>query len=109
MDERITKELRGDWRAALDALDTVQRERSGEHMRELSLAVRALVTVRDRLIKLHRDEGLSQEARAHLGEINSMLSVVASLEYPLAGLHWQRVGLVRDGLERMLNESEDVA
>jgi hypothetical protein len=109
MNEHITKELRDEWSAALDAIEAVLEQRPGKHLEEVSIAVRSLVRMRDRLIELRRTQGLSQEAAAHLHQINAMLSVVASLEYPLAGLRWQRIEQVRDGLAQMLASTAHVA
>lgn len=103
MDAQLIKELSEEWDQALQALETVLDKRPGEHMAEISEAVRRLIRVRDRLIDMRRTEGLSPEGKEHLCHINAMLSVVASLEYPLAGLRWQRIALVRDGLTKMLN------
>lgn len=106
MDAQLANELRSEWEDALSSIETVLDERPGEHMKELSLAVRALVRARDRLIDVRRSEGLSPEGEEHLRSINAMLSVVASLEYPLAGLHWQRIKLVHEGLSQMLGKEQ---
>lgn len=108
MNEDIAKNLRQGWQQALEAIETVLQERPVAHMREIAHAVDALVRVRDRLIEFDHEQGLSPEARLHLDKINAMLSVIASLEYPLAGLHWQRIEKVRKGLDQMLQESKAV-
>lgn len=109
MDSQLIKELRGEWHQALSALETVLDERPGEHIAEISQAVCSLIRVRDKLIDVNRTEGLSTEGKQHLCQTNAMLSVVASLEYPLAGLRWQRVKLVHDGLTQMLGSTREFA
>lgn len=109
MDAQLTKELRSEWQDALKSIETVLDERPGEHLKEISQAMRSLIRIRDRLIDFDRERGLSANAVEHLRQINAMISVVASLEYPLAGLRWQRVELVRDGLAQMLENSSEVA
>lgn len=109
MDAQLIKELSREWDQALQALETVLDERPGEHVAEISEAVRCLIKARDRLIDVRRTEGLSMEGKDHLCQINAMLSVVASLEYPLAGLRWQRLKLVHDGLTKMLNARREPA
>lgn len=109
MNPEIVKELRKEWDDALSAIETVLEERPGEHLKEISQAVISLVRVRDRLIELQRSDRRSGEAARHLHEINAMLSVLGSLEYPLAGLRWKRIELVRDGLAQMLHDSAQIS
>lgn len=109
MDEGMIRELREMWSEALSAIETVLEERPGKHLEEISQAVCCLVQVRNRLIDVKRAQGLSPEASEHLCQINAMLSVVASLEYPLAGLRWQRVEMVRNGLSQMIESTSHVA
>jgi hypothetical protein len=109
MDDQTLKELRSEWDDALSAIETALEERPGKHTGDISHAMNDLIRVRDRLIEVQRSPTPSPKAAEHLQQVNSMLSVVASLEYPLAGLRWQRAELVRNGLEKMLKRSSDAA
>lgn len=109
MDRQTRKELRSEWDDALSAIESVLEDRPGKHVEEISQAVASLVRVRNRLTDVQRNKTPAPEASEHLRQVNAMLSVVASLEYPLAGLHWQRMELVRDGLAEMLERTADGA
>lgn len=67
----------------------------------MSKLVRALVILRDRLIDEKSAGAGDPSLPGLLDRINSLISLVASLEYPLAGFHWNRVKEIRDHLQAM--------
>ena len=107
MDAQLAGRLQQEWNKALSTLEVVLEDRPGELCGDVAEAMHSLVRARDHLIAALRAdrEGAGPESARHLQRINAMLSVVASLEYPLAGLHWDRMTLVRDGLREMLRDA----
>jgi hypothetical protein len=87
---------------ALDMLKYTLSHR-GEHVSEnMSKAVRALVNLRDQLIDDKRSGHGDPSLPGLLDHTNSLISLAASLEYPLAGFHWKRIEEIRDHLQKML-------
>ena len=109
MNRQLIKELRAECEQALSAIGTVLESRAGEHSEEISHVVRGMVRLRDRLIDAYRSQDAPPEASEYLRRVNSMLSAVACLEYPRGGLQWQRLHEVRDGLNRMLEDTANAA
>jgi len=68
---------------------------------EVSRAVCSLVDARNLLAKSER-LGKPTRPSAQLDHINGLLSVLASVEYPLAGIHWPRIKQVRDDLRKLV-------
>lgn len=88
---------------ALQAVETVlARGEAGtaDVSEEFSRAVRALTTLRRHSTGQRRTDGAAGPA-ARLDRINALISVMASIEYPLAGIHWPRVRQVCKELRKM--------
>lgn len=91
--------------AALGEIEKVlARHQPGEVTEQMARALQHLVCVRD-----HLDDGEAGDPRAApagngitLPRLNSLLSVLASIEYPLGGIHWKRIEQVRDCLRQSL-------
>lgn len=88
---------------AIAALDRALHERPDTLYDDLTRAARCLVALRDALIA-DRRAGLP-EADAHLQRANALLSLVVGGEYPVAGLHRDRLQQARDGLDRLRQDT----
>ncbi|NEX61004.1 hypothetical protein [Noviherbaspirillum galbum] len=64
-------------------------------------ALDAAIAARNRLIALARDVDGDEKAAACLPAVNALLSMMSSIEYPLEGLHLQRMQTVRQELQRL--------
>ncbi|TDH60872.1 hypothetical protein E2C06_19830 [Dankookia rubra] len=95
----ITPKARQAAAAALDRLDRLLAERPHEVHADLSEAVRSIAGVRDDLIQQVRADG---SGRHLLDWVNQLVSVAVSAEFPVTGLHWDRVEKTRDGLRALL-------
>lgn len=87
---------------ALDMLEHTLSHRDENVSENMSKAVRALVKARDDLIDEKRSGHGDPSLPGLLDRINSLISLAASLEYPLAGFHWKRIEEIRDHLQKML-------
>lgn len=109
MDQALRSELRQDLRDALDRVDTMLEEdevRELDHVSEqFSCLMGSLVKLRNHLIQANRD-GIHVPELPSLEEVNAMISVVASVEYPRVGIHWPRIRRLRDGLDEMIRSRE---
>lgn len=88
---------------ALQAVETVlARGEAGtaEVSEGFSHAVRALTTLRRHCAERCRTDGAAGSA-SRLDHVNALISVMAGIEYPLAGIHWPRVRQVREELRKM--------
>lgn len=90
-------------RSALDALDAVIEGDADRHHDELTRATRCLVHMRDHLVEEVRTGHPAMRAR--LDDVNSVLSVMASGQYPVVGIAKQRIQAARDHLERLLDKT----
>ncbi|WP_366552705.1 hypothetical protein [Aquibaculum sediminis] len=88
--------------AALEAVEALLQEHDPEEAYDrIAEAVRCVIRLRDQLIAEERRGGSDSEC---LAQVNSLLSLAASAEYPLVGLRWERVCMVRDELRQLLSE-----
>ena len=92
-------QLAGDALAKLDRLlDAKDTEAEFQDMSEVT---RLVVKMRDDLIaRLRADPGRAG-VRERLEHVNALLSVVASAEMPLLGIHWDRIKKSRDLLAEL--------
>lgn len=90
---------------ALQAIETVlARGEAGtaDVSEEFSRAVRALTAFRRHCADRYRAGGAAGSGSAsQLERINGLISIMAGIEYPLAGIHWPRVRQVREELRKM--------
>jgi hypothetical protein len=88
---------------ALAAIDRVVEERP-QSAQPLCLAVtEAVVRLRDELIAEQRRAGGSDVSR-HLKHTNALLSLVFSIQYPLEGVHSEKLTQARDELAKLMQE-----
>jgi len=81
-------------------LDKQNPATSYEPIAEMS---RCLVRLRDELI---REQRAGASVGARLDRVNSIVSLATSSEYPLVGVRWERVRLLRDCLRALLQEMQ---
>src|SRR5690554_2186342 len=90
---------------ALEACERLLNEQnpatSYETIAEMS---RCLVRLRDEVIRGRR---VGASVGARLDRINSIVSLATSSEYPLVGVRWERVSLLRDCLRELLQEMQE--
>jgi hypothetical protein len=92
---------------ALQAVEGVLQEKGSLSPHEVSghfsHAVRCVVELRDRIIADANGQGNNLPHSLKLNNVNALISMMASIEYPRVGIQWSRIEEVRDGLKRMLN------
>jgi hypothetical protein len=91
--------------AAIESCEYTLSHRGENVSENMSEAVSALVNLRDRLIDEKRAGEGDPSLPGLLDRINSLISLAASLEYPLAGFQWKRIETIRDALQ-MMSSSE---
>lgn len=105
MDQALREELRQDLRSALQRIDTLleeEEQRELEHISEqFSCLVGALVKLRNHVTQANR-QGIHVPELPSLEEINAMISVMASVEYPRVGIQWPRIQQIREILGEMM-------
>lgn len=90
--------------AALEAAEDLLQEQDPEGAYErIAAMVRCVIRLRDHLIAEKRQGGAVSRS---LTQVNSLLSLADSAEYPLVGLRWERVCTVRDALRQLLSDLE---
>ena len=99
----ISGEARATGTEALARLDRLLLERPQETHAELTLAVRGIVQIRDLLIERRRAGDMSDDAQDRLGRMNRLVSTAISAQFPVTGMHWDRVEKTRDGLRSLLD------
>lgn len=90
---------------ALSVMDRVVAERSGaREFEDVAEATRCIVAMRDHLIARRRTGETTAELRSDLNRVNQLLSMSSAAEYPLVGIHWDRMQKTRDLLREMVAE-----
>src|SRR4051794_38338061 len=95
----IAREAQQAAEAALQRLDHILAERPHEVHEDLSEAVRGIVAIRDDLIRRLRADGGGRDL---LDRTNMLVSIAVGAEFPVTGLHWDRIEKTRDGLRELL-------
>jgi hypothetical protein len=84
----------------------IEKAQEVEH-EELAIATRCIVRLRDAMVADRRQgddwNGRQQET---LDRVNSMLSVAISAEFPLVGVRWERLCMLRDALRELIGDWE---
>jgi hypothetical protein len=88
---------------ALSAIDTVLRERPQSLQPAVLELTRAVVALRDTLIEARRTGDAT--AKRELPHVNALLSLVVSIQYPMQGLHWDKLKQARDAFEKLATEA----
>ncbi|HZS83565.1 MAG TPA: hypothetical protein VFA50_11880 [Stellaceae bacterium] len=91
---------RGD--AALAALEACLDERTEKLSEAVAEAVRRLVALRDDLIERRRAGDGAAEVKDWLARTNAILSSVVGAEFPIKGLHRERIEQAAGALKAML-------
>jgi hypothetical protein len=88
---------------ALCAIDAVLGERPQSIQPAVLELTRAVVALRDALIESRRagDPGAKRE----LAHVNSLLSLVVSIQYPMQGQHRDKLEQARDALGKLIAET----
>lgn len=100
-----TMQAAPDWtqselRAALEQIEEMlSRRQPGQVSDQCSRAVSFLVRLRERMME---QDQTAPAAPLSLARVNAILSVLAGIEFPLAGVHWKRMEQVRDALRGLL-------
>lgn len=98
MNERL-QELAREALARLDRLLAAKDARS--EFQDMSDVTRTVVLMRDHLIAQLRAGEAGAALQEKLDRINAILSITASAEMPLQGVHWDRIQKCRDLLAEM--------
>jgi hypothetical protein len=99
----IGQEARQAAEAALRRLDRILAERPREVHEDLSDAVRDIVALRDDLIRSLRSGQAGPGMRDRLDHANRLVSVAIGAEFPVTGLHWERIETTRGLLRKLLD------
>ncbi len=94
--------LRDQAHAALSSLEHLLKEPSDAVAEHVAEAVRDIVRLRDELIDRRRAGDPSPRVADWLDRTNAILSSVIGAEFPIKGLHRERLATARDAFERML-------
>jgi len=107
MEQPRKETLNRDLEAALRSVETVlgwenDHVELAKVSEEFSHAVQSTVRLRNRISEARRHtEPLPEQLS--LDRVNAIISMMSSIEYPLAGVHWPRIKQVRDSLRQMLS------
>lgn len=90
---------------ALAHLDHLLAQRPERVHDELTHAMRGIVRVRDRLIeRLRSTNEPSPTLRKRLDRANILVSTAFGAQFPVTGVHWERIEKTRDGLKALMSE-----
>jgi hypothetical protein len=91
---------------ALAAIDRVVEERPQSAQPVCLALTHTVVRLRDELIAEQRRAGGSDVSR-HLEHTNALLSLVFSIQYPLEGVHSEKLKQARKALAKLMQEAAD--
>ena len=80
-------------------LEQLPAHDSPETRQELAGIIRELVRMRDDLIEARRK---GEDCESTLRAVNAVLSCIFGVEFPVAGLQWERLNETRSGLKQLL-------
>lgn len=94
-------------REALTKIDELLRAKQAEgEFQDMSVVTRTIVRMRDDLISRLRAQPAETRLRERLDRVNALVSMTASAEMPLQGIHWDRIKKTRDLLAEMADAPE---
>lgn len=96
--------LRDEAHAALASLEHLLKEPTDAVAEHVAEAVRKIVRLRDELIDRRRAGDASPLVADWLDRTNAILSSVVGAEFPIKGLHRERLATARDAFEKMIAE-----
>ena len=94
---------------ALAAIDQVLAERPRKNDHVLSHATICLSAFRDRLIADWRQNGIDPAQRRRLSHVNSVITVVLGIHFPLGEIPWDELDKARAWLAEVVDADEPVA
>ena len=101
MDSVSSGEVRAQLQDVLRALEAMQPERASSPLKALADPAQLLTQTRNAVIAARRaDEAVGPPDL--LQRLNQLASVMASLEYPLGGVHWPRIDALRKELGALI-------
>jgi hypothetical protein len=103
MDAVTTGAVRTELQRILDAFEGMTPGSTSKPLKALADPARMLAQVRNAAIAARRADELVSPPDL-LQRLNQLASVMASLEYPLAGVHWPRVEALRKALDALIHE-----
>lgn len=95
----LDSHLRAHADAALTILESLSPGAAAPSSDQLGEVTRQLVELRDKLIRARRTGTPCEE---WLRQTNAILSSIFGTEFPVNGLHWQRVCETRDALRNII-------
>jgi hypothetical protein len=98
--------IRESGRTALAAIDRVLGDRPKSVQPACLALTHSLVQLRDALIAKQRTDNAHQVS-THLVHTNALLSLVFSLQYPLEGVHAEKLNQARNALAKLIAETAD--
>jgi hypothetical protein len=85
----------------LDGIDGMRHDQPQKAHTEFGEVSTMLIDVRNDVIgRLRSGSGAAGERL--LRELNSLVSLAVSIEYPTSGFHWPRVKALRDGIAHLV-------
>jgi hypothetical protein len=91
---------------ALQSVEEVLEDKGdlplSEVSKKFSHAVRCMVELRNHIIAAEAGAGTDLPHSLRLDNVNAQISMMASIEYPRAGVQWSRIDQIRNGLQQML-------
>ncbi|MFL6717237.1 MAG: hypothetical protein ACJ8G3_12845 [Burkholderiaceae bacterium] len=105
MNMLTTEMLRGQLQQILHALDAMEPDTKAQPLQALANPARTLAQARNAVITAGRAD-VAPGPPDVLERLNGLASVMASLEYPLGGVHWQRIETLRKELGALIREME---
>lgn len=92
---------------ALKAVEEVLEDKGklplSEVSKHFSHAMRCMVVLRNHIIAAEAGTGTDLPHSLRLDKVNAQISMMASIEYPRAGIQWSRIEKIRDDLKQMLH------
>jgi hypothetical protein len=89
---------------AIDRLDHVLRRGPAVEHSEVQAASNAVIAFRNRAVEKHRAGAVT---RGCLDQANAFVSLAYGFEFPLSGLHFDRIRRTRQGLAALLHRACD--
>ena len=103
MDAITANAVRTELQHVLDALESMTPESTSKPLKSLADRARMLAQVRNAVIAARRADEPAGPTDL-LPRLNQFASVMASLEYPLGGVHWPRIEALRKALAALIRD-----
>ena len=103
MDAITANAVRTELQHVLDALESMRPESTSKPLKSLAAPARMPAQVRNAGIAARRADEPAGPTDL-LPRLNQFASVMASLEYPLGGVHWPRIEALRKALAALIRD-----